>query len=343
MSPTARSPENAVCAHVRAACGLAAVLMGATLALSASRPLAEVTAVGHRKLRDCVQVKAGKTTLVVVPAWAGRISVLDFGAGNVVWTDPRIDGWVLDAKDAWSRWDGDATDVVRDDGKNQWKGLWLHPWPLVKKLQDGVEVASEVGKEANLSARRSYRLSDDGRKLTYAYTITCHGGEPNAWTIWERALVPAEGYAIAPVAKGGEFPNGWIVRDKAATVDPADRALNDGDFLVLKAGTIKGVGLAAKLRAGWIGVVRGDNALLVTFPIAKDGRYPHHNGANAAFFLNPDNLELEPLSPEVTLKEGESATFTQVWHWVDLPSTLKKDSPAAMGKWLEETSASLTK
>jgi hypothetical protein len=321
----------------------------------------KVSKLTHRNIEGCVEVRAGRTRLVVVPAWAGRISVLDFGAGNVLWSDPKIDGRTLKPEEGWAPWDGNATDIVRSDGKRQWKGLWLHPWPKVKLLDNGVEIESEVSAEANLSAKRVYRLSPDGKMLAYNYLISSRDGSPMGWTIWERALVPAGGYAIAPVARGGAFPNGWIVRDDA-TVDPADRALTRGDFLVMRAGTKRGVGLAARLRAGWVASVREGHALLMTFWLAKEGkpevlttrpggrrviihpepqevRYAHCNGAHVAFWLAPEQIELEPLSCEVTLDSGLSRSFTQVWHWLELPRSLSRDDPAAVGEWLEKQAA----
>ena len=332
------------CGEVLALCLLACPVTGCARI--------KVSMLTHRKIENCVEVRAGRTRLVVVPPWAGRISVLDFGAGNVLWSDPKIDGRVLKPAEGWAPWDGNATDIVRSDGKRQWKGLWLHPWPNVKLLDNGVEIESEVSAEAKLSARRVYRLSPNGKMVAYNYVISNRDGPPTGWTIWERALVPAGGYAIAPVARGGAFPNGWIVRDNA-TVDPPGCAVAHGGFLVMRAGTKTGVGLAARLRAGWIGSVRGSHALLVTFELAKEGktelphgvvrfpepgevRYAHCNGAHAAFWLAPEQVEIEPLSPEITLSGGLSGSFTQVWHWLDLPKHLDRDDPAAIGEWLEK-------
>jgi len=333
-------------------------------ALSLPKGAVKVATLAHRGFKDCIEVVAGKTRLVVVPAWAGRISVLDFGWGNVLWSDPKLDGKVVPPNQEWALWDGNATDIVRSDGKRQWKGLWIHPWPKVEPLDDGVRISSPEKTEANLSARRTYRLTPDGRTLGYNFLISDEGGPPAGWTIWERALVPAGGYLIAPVAKGGAFPNGCAVRD-AGVVDPPDRAAAVGDFLVMRAGTRKGVGLAARLRAGWIGSVRDGHALLVTFPIAKEGktspavgpgdrpkivhptpqpeiRYAQCGGAHAAFWVAPDQLEFEPLSWEIAGGPG-SSYFGQVWHGLDLPAEINRDDPAAVGQWLDKEAAARAK
>lgn len=317
----------------------------------------KVTPVTHRKIDKCLQLSAGKTRLIVMPAWAGRISVLDFGTGNVLFTDPAVDGKIVKPQDNWGPWDGNATDIFKlvnaqkNERKNQFAGLWLHPWNTVSLMNEPastlpssaptdqggtrVEIASEVSRDAGLSARRAYTLWPDGTKLRYEYTITNRSGKTDSWTICERALVPATGYVILPIAKGGAFPEGFAARDNTK-VEPADRAVVQGEFLVLRAGTTTGAGFAARLRAGWIGVVRDGHVLLMTYPIAKDGKYPYYNGANVMPWLNKNNIELEPLSPEVTLDNGKSYTFTQVWHWLAIPQTINADDAAVVGQWAEK-------
>jgi len=316
-----------------AACGLLAI---AVAVAGCSSPVAVAT-IGHRGLEGCVELRAGGTRVVVAPSWAGRLSVLDFGWGNVLAHDPKVDGKVVEPEVAWAPWDGNATDVLGSDGRHQWPRLWLHPWPAVEFLPGGVEVTSTVNRETQLSLTKRYELSPDGRALTYAVTVACHGGRrAQAWTVWERAMMamPEGSYAIVPVARSKAFPDGWRVQEKSV-VDPPDRAVAHGEFLVLRAGTKKGAGLAARLRAGWLGVVRGRHVLLMTFPLEESGHHTHHGGAHALFWLAEGAIEMEPLSAEDRLRHLESLTFTQVWHALDLPDDVPSDSPAAVGAWLD--------
>jgi hypothetical protein len=353
------------------------ILLTATCAQAPAAEPAPVTlkvqTVTHRQVDGCLEMTLGKTRLVVVPAWAGRISVLDFGGGNVLWNDPKVDGKILPLGEAWGPWDGNATDVatfIGPERKSQWKGLWLHPWktisvpglptftaepgskaglsatrtygpvPPAPKWLEPLTIASEVSPETHLSAERSYALSADGQSLTYTYTLINHGGEARGWTVGERALVPGGGYALAPVQKGGDMPEGWMPRDKTQ-VAPPELAKAAGDFLVLRAGAKKGAGLAARLRAGWLAGVRGGHALLMTWPIAREGKYPAYSGAHALFWIAEEYLELEPLSAQMLLDEGQSAGFTQVWHWLALPPDVREDDPQAVGKWLEKRAAEM--
>jgi len=294
----------------------------------------------HRGIADAVQVSALKTRMVVVPSWAGRISLLDFGWGNILHNDPKVDGKVLKADQAWGPWDGNATDVVRGvvgkGSKNQFKGLWLHPWTKIG-APDGrwnVEIASDVSPDAGLSAKRAYRFPYGGSLLEYVFTITNESAEAAEWTIWERAMVKAGDYCLAPAAKEGAYPKGWKVRDQTKSV-PADNAETVGDFIVLKAGH-KGAALAARLRDGWIATVYGRNVFLMTWKLDRDGTYPHYDGANSVFWISQDYIEIEPISPTMKLAKGKGMSFRQTWRALKLPESVDPADVRAVGKWLAE-------
>ncbi len=309
-------------------------------------PMIRYAPIAHRGLEGAVEISAGPTRLVVVPQWAGRISVLDFGQGNVLWQDPSIDGKVLPAADAWGPWDGNATDLMSADGRRQWIGLWLHPYPKVvphyqrgerSPQLSGVEVSSAVNAETGLSISKRYELSADGRTLRYSVTVSAQKPASGGWTVWERALVPATTYAVAPLDKShpGPGPEGYAVHE-GATVRPADRlSVHDG-FLVVRGGTGAGVGVAARLRNGWIACVYGRHVLLISYPLDPAGKYPHMGGANAFFWLAPENLEIEPMSPQVSIGPEAPYTFAQVWRWLTLPESVSADDPAAVGRWISQ-------
>ncbi|MCC7406618.1 MAG: hypothetical protein IT442_01005 [Phycisphaeraceae bacterium] len=302
----------------------------------------EVSTVKHRGLEGCVSLSAGSTTAVVVPAWAGRLSELDFtgtGQANLFLPNEKLDGRTLDPSMPWAPWDGNPTDLKRTgDGRNQWPGLWLHPWPNVNMLPGSVEVQSDeaaAGQTGLVFAKR-YQLSPDGKQLTYTATIKrVSGDEADGWTIWERAMMPVSRYLIAPLGVNEAYPRGWMTRDNS-TVDPVDRVTTQDGYLVLRVGTSKGVGLAAHLRAGWLGVVFEQGILLMTYPIDEKGVYPHYDGANAIFWITDKEIEIEPISAELKVKTGQSASFVQQWRWLGAPKGVNLDDPKAVGRYIEK-------
>lgn len=319
-------------------CRLSRATAPATMPATAATLDLEMKILTFRGVEGCLESKAGKARLVVVPAWAGRISTLDFGWGNVAFNDPKVDGKVLKPNEPWAPWDGNATDLVqRIDGKmkNQWKGLWLHPYVL--HLPFSLE--SPPSEEAKLKVVKTYLLRPDS--CIYSCEIRNTGDQPARWTVWERLLVPggADAYVICPLKKGDAYKDGYIIRDNT-TVEPADRVQAVGDYLVMRAGTTKGAGLAAQLSRRWMASVSGRHALLMTYGGVDDkAQYPHYDGANAVFWVAAGNVEMEPLSPEVSIPAGKSYEFPQVWYGLDLPDLIDPADCAAVGKWLDGEAA----
>ncbi len=316
---------------------LVAMLLAGPLAVCGCDDPMEVRTVQHRGFDDAIELTRGDARVVVVPAWAGRMSVLDLGAGNLLLIDPRVEqGKTLGPGQGWMLWDGNATDVADEAGRSQWKQLWLHPWSVETRGPGGVTLASKVNTQAGLSAARWYRLDDRG--LIMKYTITSHAPEPRRWTIWERALVPAEDtFVLVPVDAGADsfeaFGGGWKVRD-GKRVQPVDRAVGRDGLLVLRGGTEQGVGLAARLTDGWIGIVRDGQVALLRWQIDPEARYVVEQGAHAVFYLAEHAIELEPLSPQFLLQPGKSASFEFLWQKLGRPEGVDPSDPDAVAEWV---------
>ena len=316
-----------------------AVLLGVATVLGRSGGCAavEVTEMEHRGLTNCVEITAGQTRVIVAPAWAGRVSVLDFGAGNVMFRDAGLDGKTVGPDAGWMLWDGNATDVVRSDGRSQWPPLWLHPYEMASMGGNHVEMCSDVNADTGLIASKRYELSDDGRTVTYTFTVTRQaGGAAEGFTVWERALMRVGRYAIAPLDRTWGDGKGWRQREaRPRWVYPQTCLQEVGDTLVMRSGIYEPVGLAVRLRAGWIAIVEAEGVMLIEFPLEADGSYPHHGGANFMPYLNQESIELEPVSAEFHLEVGQTASFTQQWRWLAPPANLDLDDPAAVAKWVE--------
>lgn len=312
---------------------------------AATKPAAtNVQTSEFRAMADCIEMSQGRTSVVIVPAWAGRVGKLDFGAGNLVLNNPKVDGQILKPEIGWGLWDGNATDLVqRADGKtkNQWKGLWLHPYPTVRRSDGVVELQSVASDEARLQVTKRYELLDGGRALRYDCRIKSTADAPANWTVWERLLVPGEpgSYAICPVKSGEAYQDGYIVRDNTK-VEPPEHVTRKGDYLVIKPGLKQGAGLAAQLERNWMASINGRRVLLMTYRTGSARtQYPHYDGANAIFWIAPDAIELEPLSAEVTLQPGHSFTFTQVWYGLEMPAEIDPADYKAVGQWLDRQAA----
>jgi hypothetical protein len=79
--------------------------------------------------------------------------------------------------------------------------------------------------------------------------------------------------------------------------------------------------LGADSDAGWIGYARGKQLYLKTFPVSTDGLYSDGGNTVEVYWSNQVG-EIEPLSPERTLKPGERFEFTERWALLALPEEI---------------------
>ena len=100
--------------------------------------------------------------------------------------------------------------------------------------------------------------------------------------------------------------------------DPRVRILEG--VLVAQAKALPGASelkVGADSDAGWIAYVRGKVMFVKFFPVFPKGNYS--DGGNTVEFYCSDRVaELEPLSPEVTLKSGENYSFPEQWTLIEL-------------------------
>jgi hypothetical protein len=69
--------------------------------------------------------------------------------------------------------------------------------------------------------------------------------------------------------------------------------------------------------AGWIAYAREKMLFVKYFPVFPKANYS--DGGNTVEFYCSDRVaELEPLSPEITLKSGENYTFPEKWTLIEL-------------------------
>ena len=69
--------------------------------------------------------------------------------------------------------------------------------------------------------------------------------------------------------------------------------------------------------AGWIAYARGKILFVKYFPVFATGNYSD-GGNTVEFYCSERVAELEPLSPEITLKSGENYTFPEKWTLIEL-------------------------
>jgi hypothetical protein len=174
----------------------------------------------------------------------------------------------------------------------------------------------------HLQKRMEISLDPEGTRVCIEHTITNQATEPTELAVWCPTMMRAGGCAILPlpprIAMDPEHYQSVGVMALWSFTDLADPRWALGTEFIALHQQAKPEGRFAEQMsgiwnpAGW-GAYHSDDTLFVkrAAPI-RGARYPDF-GCNFEIFTNSDFLELESLSPIVTLKPKESASHAETW------------------------------
>ena len=174
----------------------------------------------------------------------------------------------------------------------------------------------------NLQKQMEISLDPEGTRVCIEHTIANQGADTTELAVWCPTMLRAEGRAILPlpprVPMDPQHYQSVGVMALWSFTDFADpRWVLGTEFLELQQRNNPQGRFAEQMAgtwnpAGW-GAYHSDGMLFVkrAAPI-RGARYPD-SGCNFEMFTDPHFLELETLSPIVTLKPGQSASHTETW------------------------------
>lgn len=181
----------------------------------------------------------------------------------------------------------------------------------------GIKVVKEIGIDA-----RNGALEIVGRMRNVS-------DREQAYCFWDRTLVEGGGWCLLPTNPRSKFPAKWVLGKRTPTTPWAydgekpshpDMKLMDGVLVVKTGGPEQKVG--TDTMDGWIAYARGKLLFVKYFPCYPAGKYTDA-GLSLAHYYREGFSELEPISPEVTLKAGQEYVFPQAWALIPLENEVK--------------------
>lgn len=145
-----------------------------------------------------------------------------------------------------------------------------------------------------------------------------------SYCFWDRTLVEGGGWCLLPTNPKSRFPAKWALGKRTETPpwtydgrSPShpDMKLMDGVLVVKTGGPEQKVG--TDTMDGWIAYARGKLLFVKYFPCYPGGKYTD-GGLSLAHYYREGFSELEPISPEATLKPGQEYLFPQAWALIPL-------------------------
>ena len=282
----------------------------------------------------------GRVEAVVVPEWSARI--VRFGAvggANWLWSAPE------GRKFPPGEWANRGGDKVWPALQGAWgefseKGSWPpHPtWDGIQYQADivgeAIRLRGPVFKGYGILAQREISLTASG-ELQVTSTFKKQKGNPCLTAVWHvtQVVPPAAVFFLA--SPDSAYKNGyhWF----GGKMPPEARVTSPGGKLIRVPPTYGGYKLGADLRSIQFASVR-DGVAFVQRAARLDGEYPEGApGAGFPFTLynggsdHPEDayVELETLSPLMTMKVGQTLSHTVFWRLENLPAK-DADSPESL-------------
>jgi hypothetical protein len=306
------------------------LLAGLALAASAAQPakITDVVMEPYGGWSEALVMRGGDCKAAVVPGIGGRVMSYAVNGENLLFENPEAWGRTL-ATASNGFWVGgyqcDLGPELR--GIPEHKALWNGPWLWRLPRPYTVQVVSEPFLALGVQMEKELVIDPDTGDLGVTQRLRNVISNDVSFCLWDRTLCKGGGFVLIPLNKRSAFKAGWSIRrGQSGSYSyegnrPADARVRviDG-VLVAQARALpeaKELKLGTDSDAGWIAYVRGKTLFVKYFPVYAKANYS--DGGNTVEFYCDDRVaELEPLSPEVTLKPGSNYSFPEKWTLIEL-------------------------
>jgi hypothetical protein len=314
-----------------AAASLGAVAMGAGVAN-------DVVMENYGGWPECLVMRGGDCKAIVVPAVGGRVLSYAINGENILFENPEASGrTLLDSSNGF--WAGgyqcDIGPEVRGIPRHEL--LWNGPWNWRVPGPFSVHTASDPARALGVRLDKEFVIDPDTGDLGVTQRLRNVVTSDVSFCLWDRTLCKGGGFAMFPLNRKSRFRAGWSMRR-----GPAGSYKYDGDkpgdsrvrildgVLVAQARALpeaRELKVGADSDAGWIAYARGKVLFVKYFPVFSKANYSD-GGNSVEFYCSERVAELEPLSPEVSLKPGGNYTFPEKWTLIELAEEVTTYSQA---------------
>jgi hypothetical protein len=300
-----------------------AALLGFLLLVSEAVGKVTITPINYRGWSDALALDNGKAVIVVVPS-IGR--VLQFGVKGhegVFWENTKLYGKLADitlpvwASRDWVNFGGDKAwpspeaDWSARTGRKGWRPPpGFDGMPYSGEIKgNAVVLHSFVDPFYGLEVQRRVELHSSQAEMTITTTFKLVQGDAIQVGVWVVTQLRHPVGLFAPRPRSSFFPQGFVVLGQG--LPPSLTISNRLLSLSRSTNQAHKIGLDGE-RLLWVGE---KHSLLIESSRQSGAEYPDQ-GSNAEIYTNPDPLayiELETLSPVVTLKPGHTLKHRNVY------------------------------
>ena len=206
--------------------------------------------------------------------------------------------------------------------------LWQGPWNWRVPGPFTVHTFSEPEFAVGVRLEKEFVIDPDTGELGLMQRMRNIVSNDVSYCLWDRTLAKGGGFAMFPLNSKSRFKAGWSMRQGKGVPEyryegdkPSDARVRIMDgVLVAQARELseaRELKVGADSEAGWIAYARGKVLFVKYFPVYAKANYSD-GGNTVEFYCDERVAELEPLSPEVTLKPGGTYSFPEKWIFIEL-------------------------
>jgi hypothetical protein len=274
-------------------------------------------------------LRGGDCKAVVVPAVGGRVLHYSINGENIIFENPAGNGRTLANTPRGFSVGGYQCDIGPElRGIPNHPVLWHGLWTGTPKRDYVAHVISPADTNVGVQLEKEFTVDPDTGELGIVQRIRNSGSNDVSYCLWDRTLCKPDGFAFFPLNRSSRFRAGWSIRRGERVGEyrydgdsPGDGRVRIMDgVLVAKAKALpdsRQLKVGADSDAGWIAYARGKILFVKYFPWFSGGTYTD-GGNSVEFYCSERIAELEPLSPEVRMKPGESFDFPEKWVLIEL-------------------------
>ncbi len=268
----------------------------------------------------CIVLENKDARVVLDPNCGGRVLEYAWKGDNVIWLNPKEDGWLYGGPGAASIDPGGGRfDIGPEQVIPAHPVLFLGRWKADITGPRSARLISEKDPVVGVQVVREFRLDKKTSRLRCTQTIRNVSAETKHWFHWSRTLAVGGGICVVPLNPASRFPKGYIYYGPGGSIlyRPAEQPnvrIREG-FL-----EITGVPVQPKFGfdsyAGWFCYLTRGNLLFVKrFPVYPERVYGEMAAITVSIFYTDRLCELEPIGPRENIAPGGAVSFTEDW-WI---------------------------
>jgi hypothetical protein len=304
---------------------------------STSIAYSDVSQTTHHGWDGAYQMSNGDVALVIVPQIGGRIMAYSLtGLDTLFYQNPDEFGKLYPiTPEPWHNYGGYKVWNAPQDRWGWPPDPWLDFGPCSIQILNPLKVRT-VGApsfQTGIVYTREIEMAESGSRVQIAQTMTNITDHTVEWSVWDVTQLQRPDWIVFSLNIQSIFPNGINHHNDKSRESKGWHV--EGDWIYINY-LEDGGKLGADSHVGWIAYAKDNQIYLKTFPVYADQKYPH-NGDTVEVYTAEKYIEVEVLSPLVTLGPGKSYTFTEQWYLMHSEQDLKnRDNLKATVKQLLE-------